>query len=68
MEMKPYIKSKTIWGAIIAALPTILRVAGVPLPPILDEAIIQIAIAAMGVALTTKGRIDAKPNLSFRGR
>ena len=66
--MKAYWKSETLWGVLITALPTILRTVGVPLPPLLDEALVQILITATGVAVATQGRIKANPNLSFRGK
>ena len=66
--MKAFWQSKTIWGILITALPTVLRVAGVPLPPGLDSVIVEILVTATGAAVATKGRMDANHNLSFRGR
>jgi hypothetical protein len=66
--MKPFWKSKTLWGVLITALPTVLRVAGVPLPPMLDSVIVEILVTATGAAVATQGRMLANPNLSFRGK
>ena len=66
--MKPFWKSETIWGVLITALPTLLRVAGVPLPPGVDDALVQIIVTVTGMTVATQGRIKANPNLSFRGK
>ena len=66
--MKPFWKSETIWGVLITALPTLLRVAGVPLPPGVDDALVQLIVTVTGMTVATQGRIKANPNLSFRGK
>ena len=66
--MKPFWQSRTLGGVLITALPTVLRVAGVPLPPMLDHVIIEILVTATGAAVATQGRMLANPNLSFRGK
>jgi predicted membrane chloride channel (bestrophin family) len=67
-DFKAFWQSKTLWGVLITALPTVLRVVGVPLPPVLDSVIVEILVTASGAALATKGRLVANPNLSFRGK
>jgi predicted membrane chloride channel (bestrophin family) len=67
-DFKAFWQSKTLWGVLITALPTILRVAGVPLPPVLDSVIVEVLVTATGAAMATQGRMAANPNLSFRGK
>ena len=59
-SFKGYIQSKTLWGIVIAMLPTVLRLAGVPLPPGVDEAIVGI-----GSSLGIYGRVTATQRLAF---
>jgi len=61
--MKQFWKSKTLWGIAIAVVPTILQLAGVPLP--IGELATQILIAAGG-ALAVDGRIRAVDRLTFK--
>lgn len=69
MEVKPFWKSKTLWGVLLTALPTLIRVSGVPLPPGADAAILQVVEIIMvtaGLGVATTGRIQANPNLTLR--
>lgn len=61
--MKKFWKSKTIWGIAISVVPTLLQLAGVPLP--IGELATQILIAAGG-ALAVGGRIKAVDRLTFK--
>ena len=61
--MKAFWKSKTLWGIAIAVVPTILQLAGVPLP--IGELATQILIAAGG-AIAVGGRIKAADRLTFK--
>ena len=61
--MKQFWKSKTLWGVAIAVIPTILQLAGVPLP--IGELATQILIAAGG-AVAVGGRIKAVDRLTFK--
>jgi hypothetical protein len=61
--MKAWWKSKTLIGIAISLLPTILQLAGIPLP--IGELAGQIIIAAGG-ALAVGGRIKAVDRLSFK--
>jgi hypothetical protein len=60
MIMKQFWKSKTIWGIVISLLPTILQVAGIPLP--IGEVLNQVIIAAGG-GLAVVGRVKAVDRL-----
>ena len=62
---KKFWKSKTLWGVVITALPTILRVSGVPLPPGVAEALVEVLIVVTGATVATRGRIQANPNLTL---
>ena len=55
---KKLVKSKTFWGIIIAILPTILRLAGVPIPPGTAEVLTEVAVIAGG-SLGIYGRVAA---------
>jgi hypothetical protein len=59
--MKHFWKSKTLWGIVISLLPTILQIAGIPLP--IGEALNQIIIASGG-GLAVFGRIQAIDRLT----
>jgi hypothetical protein len=59
MKSKSIFKSKTIWGIAIAALPTLLNLFGVVLPPELAE-IINIILVGAGSSLGIYGRVSAK--------
>jgi hypothetical protein len=61
--VKQWYKSKTIWGIAISLLPTILQVAGIPLP---IGAALNEAIIAAGGGLAIVGRIQAKDKLSLK--
>ena len=61
--MKEFWKSKTLWGVAISLLPTILRVAGLPLP--LGELATELIIAAGG-GLAVFGRVKAVDKLTLR--
>lgn len=61
--MKKFWKSKTIWGIAISLLPTILQIAGIPLP--VGELVNQIIIAAGG-GLAVVGRVKAVDKLTFK--
>jgi predicted membrane chloride channel (bestrophin family) len=65
-DFKAFWKSKTLWGVLITMIPTLLRVSGVPLPPGVDEAIVEVLIVATGATVATRGRIEANPNLTLR--
>lgn len=67
-DFKAFWQSKTLWGILITALPTVLRAAGVPLPPMLDSVIVDVLVTATGAAVATQGRVSAHTNLSFRGK
>ena len=61
--MKKFWKSKTLWGIAISLIPTILQVAGVPLP--IGEALNQVIIAAGG-GLAVVGRVQATDKLTIK--
>jgi hypothetical protein len=61
--MKSWWKSKTIWGIVIAVVPTILQLAGVPLP--IGNLATEILIAAGG-AIAVGGRITAVDRLTLK--
>ena len=60
--MKKFWKSKTMWGVLISLLPTILQIAGIPLP--IGEVLNQIIIAAGG-GLAVVGRVKAVDKLTL---
>lgn len=62
MDSKAFFKSKTIWGIAIAALPTILNLFGIALPPGLAE-MITTALVGAGSGLGIYGRISATQRL-----
>jgi len=64
-DVKVYLKSKTLWGILIAALPTILRVSGVPLPPGTDDLLGEVLVA-IGSSIGVYGRVTATQRLAFR--
>ena len=59
--MKQFWKSKTLWGIAIALLPTILQVAGIPLP--VGEFLGEIIVASGG-GLAVFGRLQAVDRLT----
>ena len=61
--MKQFWKSRTLWGVAVAVIPTVLQLAGVPLP--IGELATQILIAAGG-AVAVGGRIKAVDRLTFK--
>lgn len=61
--MKEFWKSKTLWGVVIAVLPTLLQVAGLPLP--VGELATQIIVAAGG-GLAVVGRVKAVDKLTLK--
>ena len=61
--MKQFWKSKTMWGVVIAILPTILQVVGLPLP--IGEIATQIIVAAGG-GLAVVGRVKAVDKLTLK--
>lgn len=61
--MKQFWKSKTLWGVFIALVPTLLQVAGIPLP--VGELLGEVIVAAGG-GLAVFGRVQAKDRLSFK--
>jgi hypothetical protein len=61
--MKSWWKSKTIWGIVIAVVPTILQLAGVPLP--IGNLATEVLIAAGG-AIAVGGRITAVDRLTLK--
>ena len=63
---KSVLKSKTNWGILLAAVPTILRVAGVPIPPVLDEVIVQAIVVALGSSIGLYGRFVATDKLTLK--
>ena len=63
MKSKSIFKSKTIWGIAIAALPTLLGLFGVVLPPELAE-IINIVLVGAGSSLGIYGRASATQRVS----
>ena len=54
MDTKSVLKSKTVWGILIAILPTLLPLLGIPLPPAVADALI-----AAGSSLGIYGRVTA---------
>jgi hypothetical protein len=61
--MKQFWKSRTIWGVFIALLPTILQVAGIPLP--VSELVNEIIVAAGG-SFAVYGRVGAVDRLTLK--
>ena len=59
--MKQFWKSKTLWGVFIAVTPTILQLAGIPLP--VGEILSEIIVAAGG-GLAVYGRVQARDRLT----
>jgi len=62
VDTKSIFKSKTNWGIFIAAIPTILRLAGVPIPPGIDEEIIVLFGSVVGIF----GRFKATQRLTVK--
>lgn len=54
MKSKSILKSKTFWGAVVSALPTVLQVAGVATGPA------GLIVNAAGAALAIYGRVAAR--------
>lgn len=61
MKSKNILKSKTFWGAVVSALPTVLQVAGVATGPA------GLIVSAAGAALTIYGRFTAKSAVHLVG-
>ena len=62
--MKQFWKSKTLWGLTISLLPTILQLAGIPLP--IGEVATQIIAVVAGGGLGVFGRVKAVDKLTLR--
>jgi hypothetical protein len=60
MDTKSVLKSKTVWGIVVAVLPTVLTMLGIPLPPAVAEIII-----AAGSSLGIYGRVTATERIRF---
>ena len=60
---KNLIKSKTFWGIVVAVLPTVLRLAGIPIPPGVEDAIVGV-----GAALGVYGRVSATQRVTIGKR
>lgn len=65
VNAKSILKSKTIWGILIAALPTVLRVAGVPIPPGIEN-ILNEVLVGLGSGLGIYGRVTATQRVALR--
>lgn len=66
MESKHWYLSKTIWGAIIALLATILKAAGVPLPDDVQADMVDLALTlagSCGAMLAIYGRVKAQTGI-----
>lgn len=70
MESKIFLKSKTIWGVVIAALPALLPALGVSFSADDTHMISQLGDAvfqAVGLAFAAYGRFVAKTSVSVTG-
>lgn len=70
MENKIFLKSKTIWGVLIAALPALLPALGVTFSADDTHMISQLGDAIFqtaGLAIAAYGRFVAKTSLSVTG-
>lgn len=66
MNTKSILQSKTVWGAIVAALPALLRILGLDTLPGFDEAAGDLATqitTLAGAALAVYGRLKATKQL-----
>jgi len=63
--MKQFWKSKTIWGIVIAALPSVLRLVGIPVPIGL-EGFLNELLVAFGSGLAVYGRVKAADKLTLK--
>lgn len=63
MDVKQFWKSKTLWGILIAVLPTICKLLGIPLPAV--EAIEEILVM-LGGTLAAYGRVSASSKLGLK--
>lgn len=65
MDTKPWWQSKTIWGAIIATIATVLKLfkVNVDLPPDLTDQILN-AVTLVGTILAIIGRVNASKVIS----
>jgi hypothetical protein len=61
--MKQWWKSKTMWGLGISLLPTVLQLAGIPLP--IGEVLTEIIVVAGG-GLAVFGRAKAVDKLTIK--
>jgi hypothetical protein len=61
--MKQWWKSKTLLGIAIAVIPTLLQLAGVPLP--IGEVLTEVIVAAGG-GLAVFGRVKAVDRLTIK--
>jgi hypothetical protein len=61
--MKQWWKSKTLIGIAIAVIPTLLQLAGVPLP--IGEVLTEVIVAAGG-GLAVFGRVKAVDRLTIK--
>jgi hypothetical protein len=61
--MKEFWKSKTLIGITISLLPTILQLAGIPLP--IGEVLTEVIVVAGG-GLAVFGRVQAKDKLTLK--
>jgi hypothetical protein len=61
--MKQFWKSKTMWGLGISLLPTVLQLAGIPLP--IGEVLTEIIVVAGG-GLAVFGRVQAVDKLTIK--
>jgi uncharacterized membrane protein YdjX (TVP38/TMEM64 family) len=61
-NLKQFWKSKTLWGILIAVVPMILQVVGLPLP--ISEMVNDLLIA-LGGSLAAYGRVTATTQLKL---
>jgi hypothetical protein len=61
--MKQWWKSKTMWGLGISLLPTVLQLAGIPLP--IGEVLTEVIVVAGG-GLAVFGRVKAVDKLTIK--
>jgi hypothetical protein len=76
MESKFFLKSMTIWGLIIAAVPTLAKFLGYDMAPDEAQAVAQAGesllahvdglIEAVGIVLAAWGRVRASGNLTMK--
>ena len=63
IDFKAFWKSKTLWGILIALVPTLCQLAGIPLP--IAENLTNILVLAGGT-LAGYGRVSATQKLSLK--